>query len=703
MTLPVLIFASGLLPTAVGLLVFAYLPGRWLLAPFANAFGGWARTAAATVLGWAFYTFFTDFSLKWFGPTSVGFYLAPGLAVWAFAAAVRFFGERESDASDDPDAQPLLVTNGQFLLACLLGFIAVAQVLPIEKDGGVYWGTPEVDWRSRLPVTNAIARDGLPAANPFFNPDGDSKLFFYYGFFLLPAACIWPTFSTGMGLETVGVLAVCVFVLGTLVGTFTIALGNAAVGDRKGGWTSGLLCFVTGLDLLPVLSLTLRGTPPGSVEWWNPAQITAVTAFPVWVPHHTLATLEVIFAHLLVWRMESRFSLREKAPFRGAKGDIAVLAVLLASAAMTSTYVAMLGFVSIFIHGLLKSLRLQSWRAGFLPMAAAFVGGLLAIPFYYQLSKFDEHVGPTLQPVMRPCPSEDLIRDWIVANVGLSPPIAMFVTRVGGLLPQYFFELGVLFFVLVYWRRTGIGRFDPDGLWNRLGVMTGVAFVVGSVLVSVRTWNCDLNWRIMHPVQIALLGAAAAFFRDFHSKPRPLIDKIGVALFILVGFAGTVYDLNRSRMDYLQDPKVGIRAKAALDSSVFLNQHLPANSRIAADPRNFRKEDAGRFGNEYFGPLLRRQMVIADDRFNAFPYGPNREHVEAVVKDFAAAFSAETTRDRRLEIFERYNVSCVLIDPGSPLWGRNTAGTFGRGANIIDGGEADGRKAIQLGSRSAND
>lgn len=714
MALPVSIVASALLPTVVGLLVFAYLPGRWLLAPFANAFGGWARHAAATVLGWAFYTFFADFSLKWFGPTAVGFYLAPGLVVWAIAAAVQLFAGRESEASDDRDARLLFVTNGQFLLACSLGFIAVAQVLPIEKDGGVFWGTPEVDWRSRLPVTNAVARDGLPAANPFFNPDGDSKLFFYYGFFLLPAACIWPTFSTGTGLETVGVLAVCVFLLGTIVGSFAIALGNAAVGDRKGGWTSGLLCFVTGLDLLPVLSLTLRGTPPGSIEWWNPAQITAVTAFPVWVPHHTLATLEVILAHVLVWRMETgsepaaqaRAESSAKSAHARASGSFAgaaTLAILLASAAMTSTYVAMLGFVSIFIHGLLKSLRLQSWRAGFLPMAATFVGGLLAIPFYHQLSKFDLHVGPTLQPVMRPCPSEDLIRDWIVANVGLSPPIAMFVTRVGGLLPQYFFEFGVLFFVLVYWRRTGIGRFDPDGLWNRLGVMTGVAFVVGSVLVSVRTWNCDLNWRIMHPVQIALLGAAAAFFRDFHSKPRPLIDKIGLAMFVLVGLAGTVYDLNRSRMDYLQDPKVGIRAKAALDSSVFLNQHLPANSRIAADPRNFRKEDAERFGNEYFGPLLRRQLVIADDRFNAFPYGPNRERVEAVVKDFAEAFSAETTRSRRLAIFERYNVSVVLIDPGSPLWGRNTAATFGRGANIIDGGDGDGRMAIQLGSRSANE
>jgi hypothetical protein len=362
----------------------------------------------------------------------------------------------------------------------------------------------------------------------------------------------------------------------------------------------------------------------------------------------------------------------------------------------------MLGFVSIFIHGLLRALRHNSWHAGAVPMASTIVGGMLVLPFYYQLSKLDEHLGPTIQPVMRPCPSEDLISDWVVANVGLSPSIALFFVRVGGLLPQYFFELGVLFFVLVYWRRTGIGPYHPDGLWNRLGIMTAVAFVVGSILVSVRTWNCDLNWRIMHPVQIALLGAAAAFFRDFASKPRPLIDTIGLALFILIGFAGTVYDLGRSRWDHLKNPQIGASARAGLASSLFINQHLPHGSRIAVDPRSFRKDDE-RKGNEYFGPMLRRPLVLSDDNFNAFPYGPDRKKVEAVAAEIIEAFSPETARSRRLGIFERYNVSCVLIDPRSPLWGRDLDATFGRGANVIDGDEKEGRMAILLGSRRANE
>ena len=133
-----------------------------------------------------------------------------------------------------------------------------------------------------------------------------------------------------------------------------------------------------------------------------------------------------------------------------------------------------------------------------------------------------------------------------------------------------------------------------------------------------------------------------------------------------------------------------------------VHEHVQG-SRIAVDPRNFHKDDAERAGNEYLGPLQRRPVVLSDVTFNAYHYGPNRDRVNAVAAEIIEAFSPETTRRRRLEIFERYNVSCVIIDPRSPLWGRNVAATFGRGANLVDGDESVGRMAIQLGSPLANE
>src|SRR5262249_40180639 len=154
---------------ATNFALLAYLPGRWLIRPFQSAFGKVFRQAAALLLGWAFYTFFADQTLKWLGPTAAGFFLVPGALTWACAAAVRF--SVRPGTNDDVAAWE--ATPRQSLFACLLGAVALFQVLPVQWGDGLYWGPPEIDWRSRLPVTNAIARDGLPAANPFFNPDGD--------------------------------------------------------------------------------------------------------------------------------------------------------------------------------------------------------------------------------------------------------------------------------------------------------------------------------------------------------------------------------------------------------------------------------------------------------------------------------------------------------------------------------------------------
>ena len=357
---------------------------------------------------------------------------------------------------------------------------------------------------------------------------------------------------------------------------------------------------------------------------------------------------------------------------------------------MTSTYVAMLGFLSIFLHGAMKAYRMKDWQSETWPVAATILGGVLVLPFYYQLSKLDQYRGPSIQPIIRPCPSEEPIHDAVASTLGVSEPIALFLTRLGGLIPQYFFEFGFLFFVLVYWRRVGIGPRDPDGLWSRLGVMIVVAFVVGSIFVSVRTWNCDLNWRIMHSVQIAILGAAAAFWRDFQSKRRPTIDRLGVAFFLAVGIAGTCYDLVRSRWDALRQPIVGEKTKDGLMAATWINVSIPDVDRVAIDPRTFSGH-----GNQFFGHLLRRRLVISDDSFNAFPYGPNPDRVKQVAAEMIEVFTAKTSLERRRAILHRYNVSCVLIDRRSELFDKDLAATFGKTAFIVNESQRNRWRVIQ--------
>ena len=155
-----------------------------------------------------------------------------------------------------------------------------------------------------------------------------------------------------------------------------------------------------------------------------------------------------------------------------------------------------------------------------------------------------------------------------------------------------------------------------------------------------------------------------------------MIDKLGVAFFITVGVAGTCYDLVRSRWDYLSHVDVGVKTRDALDAAEWINRSTPTSDRIAIDPRT----DA----NEYFGHLLRRQLVISDDNFNAFPYGPHPDRVKEVAAEMIEAFSANTTVERRRAILQRYNVSYVLIDRNSELFERDVKASFGRTAFIVN-------------------
>jgi hypothetical protein len=626
----------------------------------------------------AVYTPIADVTVKLAGASLWGFALLPVCATFLLGVVAWQCSRDEEPARSTRFFE---VNFGQSILAFVFALTVVGQVVPIQWNEGIFWGTPEIDWRSRLGVIHALARDGLPAANPFFDPTSDTKLFFYYGFFLEPAGVV----RTLNG-DPISVLAVMVFVLAMLMASLVIGLGRLATGVVSGGWAAGLMLFVTGFDLLPVLGLIARNDEPMSIEWWNPAQITAMTAFPVWVPHHTLAVLEILVAHFLLWQAESQR--RQATPLA-----IVVLAFVLAGAGMSSTYVAMLGFVSVFLHGLARTFSDPTWQAGRGAFGCTVLGGILCLPFYYQLSHHDRYEGPTLAPIIRPCPGEEPLHENLAHSLHVSKPLALFLVRLLGLIPQYFIELGVLFFVLMYWRRTGLGPPDSDGLWRRLGTMVITAFVIGSVLVSVRTWNCDLNWRIMHPVQIVLAGVAGSFWMDFRAKRRPIVEWAGFALAVMLGLAGTAYDLFRARFDYcLRKPEQARWAELSHRASRTINQVVNHHERIAIRPSQL----TDRSINGFWGHYLRQHLVLTDTDFNAFPYGPSAHEVRAMIADFERIFSEKTNQETRLRLLARYRVRTVVLDASSAIFSRPLVEVFGEHAQDIASDAQKDWKVVRL-------
>jgi hypothetical protein len=294
---------------------------------------------------------------------------------------------------------------------------------------------------------------------------------------------------------------------------------------------------------------------------------------------------------------------------------------------------------------------------------------------------------------MRPCPGEAPLHENLASTSGISKPLALFIVRLLGLLPQYFIEFGFFFFALMFWRRTGLGSHDPDGLWRRLGTLTILAFLIGSTIVSVRTWNCDLNWRVMHPVQIILLGVAAAFLLDFRARSRPGLEKIGLLVVILFGFLGTIYDLYRARFDYVfRYPERARWAGLAERAARKINVMVPASERILFRPSELKDPGSNGFWCHY----LRQHLVVTDRDFNVFPYGPSQKQVLSTLADIDVIFNESTTPADRLRLLENYKVHSVLLDESSPLFKGPEKHTFGPEASLTLSDSAEDWKLIKL-------
>jgi hypothetical protein len=306
----------------------------------------------------------------------------------------------------------------------------------------------------------------------------------------------------------------------------------------------------------------------------------------------------------------------------------------------------------------------QSWRTLIFPFAVAGVGGLLCIPFYAALSRIDRYHGPSIELIVRPCPSEDDLSLSLTQTLGLdhSPempaPLAKFLVRLLGLVPQYLVEFGFFFLAAVYWLRTGVGCRDPNGLFRRLAVMCWCALVIGSLFVSVRTWNCDLNWRILHPVQIVLAGIGAAFWLHFWKSRKNFLDIAAVVAFLAIGAAGSLYDWTRTRFDvvwiYPEQPALAARARKA---SAFINQQFPT-ARIQFDPG----------GNPLWILHLRGTVVVSDYNFNVWVYGVDQKEVEQVIEEMKKTFDPATSPEKRWEILKRLRIELLILEPENDLF-----------------------------------
>jgi hypothetical protein len=631
--------------------VFLLVPGMLLVRPLLPGRSALAlRAVTGYVCGYAGFTVLADLFTRLAGTSLFTLLVGPGMTTALLGLLLR---RATNGNTVTPASSGLRLSWLQ--LACCAAFacLVILQVAPVSLGEQVYWGYPYTDYTKHVSFTRVVARTGSPPLNPTYAPFGDQYLFYYFGLYLFPGALV-----RYAGFDAVVAVSTCAVLTAACFASVCVTLGNLLAGSWRGGWLALALCWVTGLDILPVAWLEAHGVSVPDLEWWNPGQVTAITGFLAWVPQHATAALEALTAHLLLDGLGT-------SPGPAAWRDVRIAPAVLLTAAcgMTSTYVAELLFASLAVHALLPF-----WRGGAAgrqtsaSWTALTAGAVLVLPFYLHLMSIDRYQGASQEPAFRPFAWEDsgsrlgFFRwfDRFRPVLGARQAYRLFTLPL-----QYALEFGFWAIVGVWWIVAGLRRPEVASLTTRLAVLCGCGLLIGSVFVSVRQ-NPDLNWRVLHAPQGVLVAVGAAFLlRPRGTGWRNALLGSAVVATLYLGVAGSLYNYYNLRVSFAgtANPGPGVigRARAA---SLRIEAVTPVTARIQYNPTY----------NPAWLTYLNRQAPLSDSGFNSICFGVSKAEHAVVLREISSIFDAGLSAGEREVFVSRYKIDYLLIQREDPIF-----------------------------------
>ncbi len=423
--------------------------------------------------------------------------------------------------------------------------LALATTSDLHLGGRLYGSPLYFDYAKHVSVTDAIARTGVPPANPSFFPGHGIALYYYYFWFLVCGLAAWAAgpLVGARGAVAGGTVWAGVAVIAA-VALYLRDAGPAPAGARRRAIRVALaLLLVSGLDVVYVVAKQLRALQLGNwfvlgtVEWWN-EQVTAWTNSVLWVPHHTSALVAGLAALLLVREAAGRERRAERWALAGAA------AVALASVLGLSVWVV------VSLAGSWGAWILVAWWRGWraearLAFGGGVAGGVLALPYVADLVRANLAPGklPVAPTIRRFYPLEV----WLDAR-GVSTPVRA-LARLATLPINYFAEFG--FFAVAagvywWWRRRSPEPLGRDEV--ALATVAGASVFV-STFFKAALRNNDLAARGMLMAQfVALLWAATAWvmvIRPRRAGAAPALPRWARLAFggtLAVGAATVAYD-----------------------------------------------------------------------------------------------------------------------------------------------------------------
>lgn len=559
----------------------------------------------------------------------------------------------------------LLRINWRFAALALLWWLALAAAL-VDVDIGdrLYQSLVTFDMVKHAATIESIAQYGLPLSDPFYaraEPAG-----YYYYYYIWGALVRW---IAGGLVDSRMAFAATAFWSGVIFVALLWRVAKDAelirIGrDRRFLLIAILLCFVTGLDLVPTLIEYLTiGAAPRQVDYWGEEIRFALTSM-MWVPHHLGGFVAVWCGALLLHRAA--------APAASSPPSWRFVLAGLAGASFATAF-GMSAWIALGAAPALLLWPLVEGRRGRpqLLLVAAF-SALVALVF----------AAPQLVDLMHGRVSDGVpVEFWIRRFSGFQYHtggasqvlLVLVLLPIGYALEFGLFALGGNLYLRLYGRSKAASR--PTGRPIRtflvISLLTSLliaSFVRSSII------NNDLGWRIIWFAQFAAMIWTAAAIQNMAPRspfgpPRPgvLRPKSIWWLFLFIGIAGNVWDIAGLRMKFPdpdsnvpnpvnRSPQGDMAQRRAYD---WANDHLPHRAILQHNPaQNQRIFD--------FGLYSRNRVALADDAANLFGVSASmaRDRKDAI----RPIFEQRLTPARIAHIARANHIDYLIFIDIDPVW-----------------------------------
>ncbi len=562
--------------------------------------------------------------------------------------------------------------------------IAVFSLVDIGLGNGSYYSAVTYDHTTRVALTDAIYRTGIPPVNPHYYNGGPSYVTYYYFWSILPALLSRLTgnfIDSRISFMMSAVwLGIALRAIASLHLRFQSPERQQATAPRSAA--AVLLFFIAGLDIFfsPLMLLAGIGKPWIAEGWNVSSQIDAWSSALLWVPHH-VGSLVACLTGWLVFQ-----SLQPHTPFTRRLVISIVVALCLVSAAGMSIYVTLV-FAVFWAVWWLVTLFEKEWR--YTAAWMIIIGSLalvFAIPYLKDLlhTHSGEASGGLIAFHVRPFGLTYLNFDEHTA------PLKYNLVMLALLPINYLFELGFFLIAgLLYFKATW-----PDSdrqaykyLMPDLALLLTSLFICTFVKSTIIN-NNDLGWRGFMQAQFILLiwsaNILSGLFNHQFGRPKAVHHRgirpghwkrtTLVALLIL-GLGSTAYNLFYLRFFYpindyttffplpdegRPDRQVGERNLALRNTYRYIRAHTPSSAIVQQNPDVFMDRAQGLYGL--------RQTVIADPN-HPIIYGVSVPDIQRLFQRVVPIFEDPSlTSHQIIDLCNILNIDALVVKDTDLIW-----------------------------------